>query len=132
MPAGHKPGEASPYHPPYYMPVQPPPHPGQEHEGSGYSLPPPHQYYPGPYLPYGSMPYPTPYIVPHHRDVQVMIQPHAQYPGYIPNGHHMPFSKPPSSGNAGVDVTVGVNGGTRREDHADGREGLAGIEGRST
>jgi hypothetical protein len=24
-----------------------------------------------------------------------------------------------------------VNGGTRREDHADGRDGLAGIEGRT-
>ncbi|KAI9446868.1 hypothetical protein H4582DRAFT_2108416 [Lactarius indigo] len=83
------------------------------------------QYYPGPYLPYGTVPYPTPYIVPHHR-------PDMQYPGYLPNGHHMPYSKPPSAGNAGVDVTVGVNGSTRREDHADGREGLAGIEGRST
>ncbi|KAH9013897.1 hypothetical protein EDB85DRAFT_2134325 [Lactarius pseudohatsudake] len=128
IPTAHKPGEASPYHP-YYMPMQPPS--GQEHEGPGY-LPHHPQYYPGPYLPYGTVPYPTPYIVPHHRpDMPVMIQPHAQYPGYLPNGHHMPYSKPPSAGNAGVDVT-GVNGGTRREDHADGREGLAGIEGRST
>ncbi|KAH8990718.1 hypothetical protein EDB83DRAFT_2480331 [Lactarius deliciosus] len=131
IPTAHKPGEASPYHP-YYMPMQPPSsHPGQEHEGPGY-LPHHAQYYPGPYLPYGTVPYPTPYIVPHHRpDMPVMIQPHAQYPGYLPNGHHMPYSKPPSAGNAGVDVT-GANGGTRREDHADGREGLAGIEGRST
>lgn len=66
--------------------------------------------------------------------MQVMIQPHAQYPGYLSNGHHLPYSKPPSAGNPGVDATVGVNGGARREDPvaADGREGLAGIEGRST
>lgn len=131
MPAGMpKPGEAPPYHPSYYVPVQPPPsHPGQEHEGPGYSLP-SHQYYP--YLPYGTMPYPTPYLMSHHRpDVPVVMQPHAQYPGYPPNGHHPPYSKPPSAGNSGVDVPVNVNGSTRRDDHADGREGLSGIEGRS-
>ncbi|KAI0303439.1 hypothetical protein B0F90DRAFT_1816246 [Multifurca ochricompacta] len=114
IPAVHKPGEA-PYHPPYYVSVQPPP--------------PSHL---RPYLSYGTVPYPTPYIVPHHRpDVPVMMQPHAQYPGYPPNGHHPPYSKPPSAGNSGVDVTVSVNGNGRREDHADGREGLTGIEGRS-
>src|SRR6266567_2668419 len=44
--AVHKPGESSPYHPTYYVPMQPAPasHPGQEHEGQGYPLPPPHQY----------------------------------------------------------------------------------------
>ena len=125
IPAVHKPGEASPY-PTYYLPMQAPPsHPGQEHEGQGYPLPHP-QYYP-PYLPYGTVPYPTPYLVPHHRpDMPAVMQPHAQYPGY-PNGHHPPYSKPPSAGNPGVDVTVGVNGSARREDHADG----AGIEGRT-
>lgn len=128
IPGVHKPGEASPY---YYVPMQPAPpsHPGQEHEGQGYPLPHP-QYYP-PYLPYGTVPYPTPYIVPHHRpDMPVVMQPHAQYPGY-PNGHHPPYSKPPSAGNPGVDVTVGVNGSARREDHTDGREAIAGIEGRT-
>ena len=60
----------------------------------------------------------------------VVMQPHAQYPGY-PNGHHPPYSKPPSAGNSGVDVTVGVNGNARREDHADSREAIAEIEGRS-
>jgi hypothetical protein len=131
MPGVPKPGEASPYHPSYYVPVQPPPpsHPGQEHEGPGYPLP-SHQYYP--YLPYGTVPYPTPYIVSHHRpEMPVIMQPHAQYPGYPPNGHHPPYSKPPSAGNSGVDVPVNVNGSTRREDHADGREGLSGIEGRN-
>lgn len=132
IPAVHKPGEASPYHPTYYLPMQPAPgsHPGQEHEGQGYPLPPPHQYY-SPYLPYGTVPYPAPYIVSHHRpDMPVVMQPHAQYPGY-PNGHHPPYSKPPSAGNPGVDVTVGVNGSARREDHADNREAIAEIEGRS-
>ncbi|KAI0272122.1 hypothetical protein BGY98DRAFT_1002420 [Russula aff. rugulosa BPL654] len=132
MQAVHKPGESSPYHPTYYVPVQPAPgsHPGQEHEGQGYALPPPHQYYP-PYLPYGTVPYPAPYLVSHHRpDMPVVMQPHAQYPGY-PNGHHPPYSKPPSAGNSGVDVTVGVNGNARREDHADSREAIAEIEGRS-
>ncbi|KAI0003301.1 hypothetical protein BJV74DRAFT_728688, partial [Russula compacta] len=63
--AVHKPGEPGSYHPTYYVPVQPAPsHLGQEHEGQGYPLP--HQYYP-PYLPYGTVPYPTPYVVPHHR-----------------------------------------------------------------
>ncbi|KAH9977241.1 hypothetical protein BGW80DRAFT_1288147 [Lactifluus volemus] len=119
MPGVPKPGEASPYHPSYYVPVQPPPpsHPGQEHEGPGYPLP-SHQYYP--YLPYGTVPYPTPYIVSHHRpEMPVLMQPHAQYPGYPPNGHHPPYSKPPSAGNSGVDVPVNVNGG------------LSGIEGRN-
>ncbi|KAH9967912.1 hypothetical protein BC827DRAFT_1368131 [Russula dissimulans] len=124
-PMVHKPGEAAPYHPTYYVPMQPAPpsHPGQDHEGQAYPLPPPHQYYP-PYIPYGTMPYPTPYLVPHHRpDMPVVMQPHPQYPGY-PNGHHAPYSKPPSAGNPGVDVTV--NGNARREEHADGREPIAG------
>ncbi|KAI0262948.1 hypothetical protein BC834DRAFT_1043205 [Gloeopeniophorella convolvens] len=85
LPPMHKPGEAPTYYPPPYYMVQPPPPPppNQEHEGGGYPPPPPHhQYYPG-YLPYGSVPYPNPYLMPHHRpDMQVVMQPNGQYAGY--------------------------------------------------
>jgi len=62
----------------------------------------------------GTLPYP---IVPHNRpDVPLMIHPHTYgqyYPGYPPNGHRLPYFKPPSAGVNSI-----------REDHAYGREGF--------